>query len=85
MGIAIGMATDVPPHNLNEVVKACVALLERPKLTNEELCSFIPGPDYPTKAEITTPKEEMLEVYRTGKAPRKVVGAGYKALAKGLI
>ena len=67
MGIAIGMATDVPPHNLQEVVKACIKLLDHPKSTVEEICSIILGPDYPTGAEITTSKDEMLNIYKTGK------------------
>ncbi len=67
MGIAIGMATDIPPHNLKEVVKACIKLLDQPKSTVEEICSIILGPDYPTGAEITTLREEMLNIYKTGK------------------
>ena len=65
-GIAVGMATDIPPHNLNEVVAACVRLLEQPKATVEALCEHIQGPDYPTEAEIITPREELREVYRKG-------------------
>ena len=65
-GIAVGMATDIPPHNLNEVVAACVRLLEQPKATVEELCEHIQGPDYPTEAEIITPREELRELYRKG-------------------
>jgi topoisomerase-4 subunit A len=66
-GIAVGMATDIPPHNLQEVVKACIKLLKEPKTSIEELFKIIPGPDFPTKAEIITPKEEILEAYKTGK------------------
>ena len=51
-GIAVGMATDIPPHNLNEVVNACIKILDEPKVTVEELYKIIPGPDFPTKAEI---------------------------------
>ncbi|HHJ11624.1 MAG TPA: DNA topoisomerase IV subunit A, partial [Chromatiales bacterium] len=65
-GIAVGMATDIPPHNLNEVVAACVRLLEQPKATVEALCEHIQGPDYPTEAEIITPREELRELYRKG-------------------
>ena len=50
-GIAVGMATDIPPHNLNEVVTACIKILDEPKVTVDELYSIIPGPDFPTKAE----------------------------------
>ncbi len=65
-GIAVGMATDVPPHNLREVTSACIRLLENPKSTLEELCEHIPGPDYPTQAEIITPKADLLKMYQTG-------------------
>ena len=65
-GIAVGMATDVPPHNLREVASACIRLLESPKSTLEELCEHIQGPDYPTEAEIITPREELMKVYETG-------------------
>ena len=66
-GIAVGMATDIPPHNLRETVEACQKLLQEPKTTIENLFKILPGPDYPTEAEITTPKEELLEIYKTGK------------------
>ena len=65
-GIAVGMATDIPPHNLNEIAEAAVLLLDKPKSTVEDLCSIIQGPDFPTGAEIITPGEELLEAYRTG-------------------
>ena len=65
-GIAVGMATDIPPHNLREVASACVHLLEHPKATLEELLERIQGPDYPTEAEIVTPPEEIHRLYRTG-------------------
>ena len=58
-GIAVGMATDVPPHNLREVAAACIHLLEHPDSTVEQLCQHLPGPDYPTEAEIVTPLEEL--------------------------
>ncbi len=66
MGIAVGMATDIPPHNLREVVAACIRLLEQPKTDIDELCELIHGPDYPTRAEIITSPEEIREMYRTG-------------------
>ncbi|TXS93881.1 DNA topoisomerase IV subunit A [Parahaliea maris] len=66
-GIAVGMATDVPPHNLREVVNAAVHLLESPKATVAELCEYVQGPDYPTEAEIVTPREEILAMYETGR------------------
>jgi topoisomerase-4 subunit A len=65
-GIAVGMATDIPPHNLREVVEGCIALLDDPKLSLNDLCKMIPGPDYPTGASIITPKKELLEIYKTG-------------------
>lgn len=66
-GIAVGMATDIPPHNLNEVVDACIHLLDNPKATLAELMKLIKGPDYPTRAEIITPKKEITQLYKTGR------------------
>jgi topoisomerase-4 subunit A len=66
MGIAVGMSTDIPPHNLREVVSACIRLLEEPKATTADLCEHVRGPDYPTDAEIITPAEELREMYETG-------------------
>jgi topoisomerase IV subunit A len=65
-GIAVGMATDVPPHNLNEVVSACIRLLDDPDATTRELCEHLRGPDYPTAAEIITPAADLLRIYETG-------------------
>ncbi|TKS53727.1 DNA topoisomerase IV subunit A [Luteimonas yindakuii] len=65
-GIAVGMATDVPPHNLNEVVSACVRLLEDPDASVRDLCEHVRGPDYPTTAEIITPASDLLTLYETG-------------------
>ncbi len=65
-GIAVGMATDIPPHNLREVAAALVRLLEQPKATLEDLCEHIQGPDYPTEALVVTPREEILAMYRKG-------------------
>ncbi|MFG3453730.1 DNA topoisomerase IV subunit A [Stutzerimonas stutzeri] len=66
-GIAVGMATDVPPHNLREVAAACVRLLDDPKTTVEQLCEHVQGPDYPTEAEIITPRADLLKIYETGR------------------
>ncbi|WP_145189920.1 DNA topoisomerase IV subunit A [Pseudomonas sp. URMO17WK12:I11] len=66
-GIAVGMATDVPPHNLREVAAACVRLLDEPKATIEQLCEHIQGPDYPTEAEIVTPRAEIQKIYESGR------------------
>jgi len=65
-GIAVGMATDIPPHNLREVVAACLRLLDQPKATVAELCEHIKGPDFPTDAEIITPREDLLKLYESG-------------------
>ena len=66
-GIAVGMATDIPPHNLAEVTAACTILIENPKADIEALCEHILGPDYPGGAEIITPREEIMAIYRTGR------------------
>ncbi len=65
-GIAVGMATDIPPHNLREVATACVRLLEDPDVTPRELCKHIQGPDFPTGGEIITPRTEIRRMYETG-------------------
>ncbi len=65
-GIAVGMATDIPPHNLREVVAACVHLLEEPRATLDDLCEFVQGPDFPTEAEIITPRADLLKMYAKG-------------------
>jgi topoisomerase-4 subunit A len=66
-GIAVGMATDVPPHNLREVVSATIRLLEAPKSTVAELCEHVLAPDFPTDAEIITPREDILALYESGR------------------
>lgn len=65
-GIAVGMSTDIPPHNLREVVKACIHLLDNSKASVSELTKYIPGPDYPTDAEIISPKSDLKSMYETG-------------------
>lgn len=65
-GIAVGMATDIPPHNLREVAAACILLLDKPKADLAEICEHILGPDYPTEAEIITPRADILSLYETG-------------------
>ncbi|MCG6869377.1 MAG: DNA topoisomerase IV subunit A [Gammaproteobacteria bacterium] len=65
-GIAVGMSTDIPPHNLREVVAACVRLLEDSKATLEDLCEHVNGPDFPTRAEIVSARDEIISMYRTG-------------------
>ncbi len=66
-GIAVGMATDIPPHNLDEVVAACIHLIDHPQADIEALCQHIQGPDYPSGAEIITPPSEIADIYRKGK------------------
>ncbi|HVE44915.1 MAG TPA: DNA topoisomerase IV subunit A [Gammaproteobacteria bacterium] len=71
-GIAVGMATDIPPHNLRELVNALVHLLDEPKATLEDIIKHVPGPDYPTEAEIITPKNEIKQMYLTGNGSIKM-------------
>ncbi|HEX7342182.1 MAG TPA: DNA topoisomerase IV subunit A [Rhodanobacteraceae bacterium] len=66
MGIAVGMATDIPPHNLREVATACIRLLDEPDASVATLMEHIHGPDYPTEAEIITPHKDLLALYETG-------------------
>ena len=66
-GIAVGMATDIPPHNLREIVNALIHLLQNPKANTRDLCEFIIAPDMPTAAEIITPKADILSMYETGR------------------
>jgi topoisomerase-4 subunit A len=65
-GIAVGMATDIPPHNLREVAAACVRLLDEPDVTLRKLCQHIKGPDFPTGAEIISSRNELIQFYNTG-------------------
>ena len=66
-GIAVGMATDIPPHNLREVAAACVRLLDDPIAGIPELLEHVPGPDFPTEAEIVTPRADLRKIYETGR------------------
>jgi len=65
-GIAVGMSTDIPPHNMREVVSACVHLLDSPRADLKALCEHVQGPDFPTDAEIISSKDEILKMYETG-------------------
>lgn len=65
-GIAVGMATNIPPHNLNEIVDACIAIIDNPNLTIKELMQFVPGPDFPTGALING-RAGIVEAYQTGR------------------
>jgi topoisomerase-4 subunit A len=71
-GIAVGMATDIPPHNVREVASACIHLLDDPKADIEALCEHVQAPDFPTDAEIITPKEDLRKLYRSGKGSVKM-------------
>jgi topoisomerase-4 subunit A len=73
-GIAVGMSTDVPPHNLREVVKALVALLDDPKVTPATLAKHLPGPDFPTGAEIVTPRADLKKIYKEGNGTLRIRG-----------
>ncbi len=68
-GIAVGMATDIPPHNLTEALDGCIAMIDKPEITLEELCHYIPGPDFPTGGRILTSREDIKKVYETGRGP----------------
>ncbi|MCT8979549.1 DNA topoisomerase IV subunit A [Shewanella algae] len=70
-GIAVGMATDIPPHNARELASACIELLDNPKADLPRLMEFVPGPDYPTAAEIITPSAEIAKVYESGRGSIK--------------
>jgi topoisomerase-4 subunit A len=91
-GIAVGMATDIPPHNLREVASACIRLLDDPEATTD-LCEHIKGPDFPTEAEIITPRADLIAMYenrqRLGPRARRVHARGrrhrdHRAAAPGL-
>ena len=71
-GIAVGMATDIPPHNVREIASACIHLIEQPKAEIADLLEFVKGPDYPTDAEIITPKTEIEKIYQTGRGSIKM-------------
>ncbi len=66
-GIAVGMATDIPPHNMNEVIGACIHLLDHPTATLDDLMTHIPGPDFPSAALIVTPTQDIRAAYKTGR------------------
>lgn len=70
-GIAVGMATDIPPHNLHELASACILLLENPQASLAEVLNIVVAPDYPTEAEIITPKSDLIKLYEQGKGSIK--------------
>lgn len=71
-GIAVGLATEIPSHNLREVADACVALVKNPKLADDELFALLPGPDYPGGGQIISPASDIADAYRTGRGSLKV-------------
>jgi len=71
-GIAVGLATEIPSHNLTEVAAAAVAMIRNPKLSHEELMALIPGPDFPGGGQIITPASQISEIYQTGRGSIKV-------------
>jgi topoisomerase-4 subunit A len=71
-GIAVGLATEIPSHNLREVADACVALIKNPKLSDDELFAILPGPDYPGGGQIISPAGDIVDAYRTGRGSLKV-------------
>ena len=71
-GIAVGLATEIPSHNLREIADACIALIKSPKLPDEELFTLIPGPDYPGGGQIISPAADIADAYRTGRGSLKV-------------
>ena len=71
-GIAVGLATEIPSHNLHEIAQATVALIKAPKLTDEELFAMIPGPDFANGGQIISPSSDIAEAYRTGRGSLKV-------------
>ncbi len=77
-GIAVGMATDIPPHNVREVAQAAIHLIDKPKSTLEEVMGFVQGPDYPTQAEIISPPADIEKMYRTGRGSIKMRAVWHK-------
>ncbi|ANS86344.1 DNA topoisomerase 4 subunit [Vibrio scophthalmi] len=77
-GIAVGMATDIPPHNVREVVDATIHMIDNPKAELSDVMQFVKGPDYPTEAEITSPKAEIEKIYRTGRGSIKMRAVWHK-------
>ncbi|MCF1439385.1 MAG: DNA topoisomerase IV subunit A, partial [Shewanella sp.] len=71
-GIAVGMATDIPPHNVRELASACIELLDNPAADLPRLMDFVPGPDYPTEAEIVTLADDIAKIYQSGRGSIKM-------------
>ncbi|WP_375751401.1 DNA topoisomerase IV subunit A [Vibrio sp. HN007] len=77
-GIAVGMATDIPPHNVREVANAAIHLLDNPKAELPDVMEYVQGPDYPTEAEIISPRKELEKIYRTGRGSIKARAVWHK-------
>ncbi|MCC6337577.1 MAG: DNA topoisomerase IV subunit A [Myxococcales bacterium] len=73
-GIAVGMATNIPPHHLGELIEACVELIKAPKLETKDLLKFVKGPDFPTGGQILNSKKELKEIYETGQGAIRLRG-----------
>src|SRR5690625_1034042 len=83
-GIAVGMATDIPPHQINEVAQACIALLENPNLSDDALSQYIQGPDFPGGGQIITPAKEIQQIYAHGRGAIRVRACWrFEELARG--
>ena len=81
-GIAVGMATNIPPHNLTEVVEALVAMIHSPEISSKDLCKYIKGPDFPTGGEILNTRAELRKIYETGQGAVRLRGQYVTALEK---
>ncbi len=77
-GIAVGMATDIPPHNVTEIGQALVALIDKPDIALDEIMTYVKGPDYPTEAEIISPLSDLKKIYRDGKGSIKMRACWHK-------
>ncbi|MFA0085043.1 DNA topoisomerase IV subunit A [Vibrio sp. 10N.261.51.F12] len=77
-GIAVGMATDIPPHNVREVAEATVHLIDNPKAELSDVMAYVKGPDYPTEAEIISPQADLEKIYRTGRGSVKMRAVWHK-------
>jgi topoisomerase-4 subunit A len=77
-GIAVGMATDIPPHNMREIADATIHLIDKPKSELAEVMEFVKGPDYPTEAEIISPQADLEKIYRTGRGSVKMRAVWHK-------
>ncbi|CAM2869259.1 DNA topoisomerase IV subunit A [Vibrio diazotrophicus] len=77
-GIAVGMATDIPPHNVREIAEATIHLIDNPKSELSDVMQFVKGPDYPTEAEIISPQAELEKIYRTGRGSIKARAIWHK-------